>query len=156
MPGLCAPPAQRPGGREVGVDDLTHVGPRCVVVGERLEVDERPVEIEQYREEGRLLRVSAVIWVEREGQKAIVIGKQGELMKRIATKARESLEERFERKVFLEVFVKVKPKWRDAPGFMRTLDQHRYGVGAAEDESDEPAFFAGDEDLLEDEDNSLA
>ncbi|MCB1020224.1 MAG: GTPase Era [Acidobacteria bacterium] len=112
--------------------------------------------IDNWDESPRLLKLSATVYVERSGQKAIVIGKQGELMKRIATKARESLEERFGRKVFLEVFVKVKPKWRDAPGFMRTLDQHRYGVGAAEDESDEPAFFAGDEDLLEDEDNSLA
>ncbi len=96
--------------------------------------------IEKWDESPRLLRLSAVVYVERPGQKAIMLGKQGELMKRIATKARESLEERFHRKVFLEVFVKVKPKWRDAPGFMRTLDRYRYGVSA------DGEFLGGEED----------
>ena len=105
--------------------------------------------IEKWEETLRLLRISAVVYVERPGQKAIVLGKQGELMKRIATKARESLEERFHVKVFLEVFVKVKPRWRDAPGFMHTLDKHRYGLGdEGLGEDDGPA-------LLEDPDDSL-
>ena len=85
--------------------------------------------IDKWDESPKLLRLSATVYVERPGQKAILLGKQGEVMKRIATKARESLEEQFQRKVFLEVFVKVKPNWRDAPGFMRTLDLHRYGMG---------------------------
>ena len=101
--------------------------------------------IDNWDETPRLLRLSATVYVERTGQKAIVLGKQGELMKRIATKARESLEECFHRKVFLEVFVKVKPKWRDAPGFMRTLDEHRYGMGS----DDGPAL------VLDESDDSL-
>ncbi len=91
--------------------------------------------IDKWEETPRLLRLSATVYVERSGQKAIVLGKQGELMKRIATKAREALEDRFAVKVFLEIFVKVKPRWRDAPGFMHTLDQHRYGLGDDNDDS---------------------
>jgi GTP-binding protein Era len=98
--------------------------------------------IDNWEESPKLLRLSATVYVERPGQKAIVLGKQGELMKRIATKARESLEEWFHRKVFLEVFVKVKPKWRDTPGFMRTLDAHRYGL----DSGDGPALVLDDEE----------
>jgi GTP-binding protein Era len=101
--------------------------------------------IDAWDESPRLLKLSATVYVERPGQKGILIGKQGELMKRVASRARESLEERFHRKVFLEVFVKVKPKWRDAPGFMRTLDKHRYGIGAEgevfDEEDDGPAVF---------------
>jgi GTP-binding protein Era len=111
--------------------------------------------IDKWEETVRLLRLSAVVYVERPGQKAIILGKQGELMKSIASKARESLEERFHCKVFLEVFVKVKPKWRDAPGFMLTLDKHRYGIGAdgdmllaEDDELDGPVVLQADDDSI--------
>lgn len=103
------------------------------------------VAIERWEELPRLLRISATIYVERAGQKAILLGKGGEMMKRIATFARESLEKRFERKVFLEVFVKVKSKWRDKPGFMRTLDQRRFALDAVsmvdDDGEDGPVLF---------------
>ena len=103
------------------------------------------VAIEQWEEKPRLLRIAATIYVERAGQKAILLGKGGEMMKRIATFARESLEERFGRKVYLEVFVKVKEKWRDRPGFMRTLDQRRFAldvVGINDgDDDDGPVVF---------------
>lgn len=95
------------------------------------------VAIERWEDEPRLLRIAAAVYVERAGQKAILLGKGGEMMKRIATFARESLEERFGKKVFLEVFVKVKSKWRDRPAFMKTLDQRRFALDAVSVEADD-------------------
>jgi GTP-binding protein Era len=69
------------------------------------------VEIEQYQREGKMLRIGAVIWVEREGQKAIVIGAGGEQLKRIGTAARLQLESLLETKVFLGLFVRVRENW---------------------------------------------
>lgn len=71
------------------------------------------VEIESYKEEGRLVRIRAVIWVERQGQKAIVIGQKGETMKKIGANARLDLEKLVDGKVFLELWVKVKEGWSD-------------------------------------------
>jgi GTP-binding protein Era len=69
------------------------------------------VEIEQFRREGGLLRVAAVIWVERDSQKRIVIGKGGEALKQIGARARRSMEELFDEKVFLQTWVKVSRDW---------------------------------------------
>lgn len=66
------------------------------------------VVIEEFKEEEKLLRISALIWVEREGQKPIVIGKNGERLKLIGTAARKDLEKLFNRKVFLQLWVKFK------------------------------------------------
>ncbi len=104
------------------------------------------VAIDLWEDRPRLLKISATVYVERAGQKAILLGKAGEMMKRIATHSRESLEERFEKKVFLEIFVKVKPKWRDRPGFMKTLDQRRFaldavGVPDGDEDDDGPLVF---------------
>lgn len=93
--------------------------------------------IEQWKESPRLLRLLATIYVERKGQKLIVVGKGGEMLKQIGTRARESLEAQFGRKVFLELFVKVTPKWRDRPSFMKDLDYYRFGTEAGAPE--EPA-----------------
>lgn len=71
------------------------------------------VEIERFVEDGELLRIGAVIWVEREGQKAIVIGKAGARLKEIGAKARISMEKLFGRKVFLETWVRVREGWSD-------------------------------------------
>lgn len=71
------------------------------------------VEIDQFKEEGRLARIHASILVERETQKGIVIGKQGERLKAISTQARQDMERLFGMKVFLEVWVKVKESWRE-------------------------------------------
>lgn len=70
------------------------------------------VEIDQFKEEGRLARIHASIIVERETQKGILIGKQGERLKAISTQARQEMEQLFGMKVFLEVWVKVKEAWR--------------------------------------------
>jgi len=92
------------------------------------------VAIEKWEEKGNLLRLAAVVYVERDGQKGIIIGKGGEMLKRIASSARASLEAAFARKIYMQVFVKVKPGWRDKPAFMKTLDDGRYltGIGGLE------------------------
>ena len=71
------------------------------------------VEIERFTEDGALLRIGAVIWVEREGQKAIVIGKGGTRLKEIGAKARQQMERLFVSKVFLETWVRVREGWSD-------------------------------------------
>ena len=69
------------------------------------------VEIEQFKEEGKMYRISAIIWVERPGQKNILIGKQGEALKQVGTQARKAMEKFYDRKVFLQLWVKVKNSW---------------------------------------------
>ena len=71
------------------------------------------VEIDEFVEEGKLTRIRATILVERETQKGILIGKQGERLKSISTQARQDMERLFGMKVFLEVWVKVKEAWRE-------------------------------------------
>ena len=82
------------------------------------------VEIERFVEEGRMLRIGAVIWVEREGQKAIVIGKGGERLREIGSRAREQMERLFGAKVFLETWVRVREGWSDDEAALRTLGYH--------------------------------
>ncbi len=83
----------------------------------RLLRDELPfsttVEIENFKREGNLLRLGVIIWVEREGQKAIVIGKGGAQLKTIGMQARQSLEGLFACKVHLETWVRVRENWSD-------------------------------------------
>jgi GTP-binding protein Era len=79
------------------------------------------VEIEQFKTEKNLLRISALIWVEREGQKKIIIGKHGEQLKLIGQKAREEMEKLFERKIFLQLWVKVRKGWSDDERALRSL-----------------------------------
>lgn len=69
------------------------------------------VEIEEFRREGELVRIGAVIWVERDSQKQIVIGKGGQVLKQVGKQARQAMEELFEQKVFLQTFVKVSRDW---------------------------------------------
>jgi GTP-binding protein Era len=71
------------------------------------------VEIEKFEVDGALLRIAAVIWVERDSQKAIVIGKGGERLKAISTGARIGMEELFGSKVFLQTWVRVREGWAD-------------------------------------------
>jgi len=79
------------------------------------------VEIEQFAEEGKLLKIGALIWVERDSQKAIVIGKQGAGLKAIGKQARIDMENVFGRKVFLQLWVKVKDKWADDERMLKGL-----------------------------------
>lgn len=71
------------------------------------------VEIESFEMEEELIKISAVIWVERESQKGIVIGKNGITLKEASTQARQDLEKLFDQKVFLKTFVKVRQGWSD-------------------------------------------
>lgn len=91
----------------------------------RLIGDELPyaatVEIEKFEVDGALRRINAVIVVDRDGHKAIVIGKGGETLKRIASEARQDMERLFDGKVFLEVFVKVKSGWADDERLLKSL-----------------------------------
>jgi GTP-binding protein Era len=77
------------------------------------------VEIEKFEEDGALLRIAAVVWVEREGQKPIVIGKGGERLKAISTAARAGMEQLFGRKVFLETWCRVREGWSDDEAALR-------------------------------------
>jgi len=69
------------------------------------------VEIERFIDEGGRYRINALIWVEREGQKAIVIGNRGDALKAAASQARQEMQKLFDRPVHLEVWVKVKKSW---------------------------------------------
>jgi GTPase len=80
------------------------------------------VVVEQYKEEGKLTRIAATIFCEREGQKRILIGKGGENMKKIGTAARFEIERMTGNKVFLELFVKVREDWRQSRQFVEELD----------------------------------
>ncbi len=71
------------------------------------------VEIERFEVDGALFRIGAVIWVERSGQKGIVIGKSGERLREIGTRARQQMEKLFDAKVFLETWVRVREGWSD-------------------------------------------
>jgi GTP-binding protein Era len=70
------------------------------------------VDIDKYEEQEKLIKIMASIYVEQDSQKGIIIGKKGDMLKKIGTEARIEIEELIENKVFLELFVKVKKDWR--------------------------------------------
>jgi GTP-binding protein Era len=78
--------------------------------------------VEGFEEGAKLVRIRAAIYVEREGQKGIVIGERGAMLKRIGTEARKDLEELLGVKIFLELQVKVLRDWRDKPALVRQMD----------------------------------
>ncbi len=86
------------------------------------------VGVEKWEDLPKLLRIAANIYVERDGQKGILVGAGGSQLKQIGTAAREEIERFFGKKAFLELFVKVKPGWRDDPAFLNELDW-RYSMG---------------------------
>lgn len=90
------------------------------------------VAIDNWEETPRLLRIFATIYVERGGQKAIIIGAQGGSLKRIGTRAREEMERLLGQKIFLDLHVKVEPNWREKPAFLDALD---WRTMAGKDES---------------------
>ncbi len=79
------------------------------------------VEIEQFDDEEKLYRIGAVIYVERDGQKSIVIGKKGELLKSVGKGARIEMQNLFGRKVFLRLWVKVREGWGDNERMLKNL-----------------------------------
>jgi GTP-binding protein Era len=78
--------------------------------------------VDTWEEKPKLFKIAATIYVERTGQKAILIGAQGQMLKTVGTAARLELERLLERKVFLSLFVKVKPNWREDPSFLNAVD----------------------------------
>lgn len=83
------------------------------------------VEIEEFKDDNGMLRIRAVIYVERDSQKGIIIGKSGAALKRVGTEARQEAEEFFGKKIFLEIYVKVAKEWRDKENTLR-----RFGYNA--------------------------
>jgi len=79
------------------------------------------VVVEEFKEEAKLLRIRAVIMVERESQKGIVIGHKGAALKKLGMTARKDIERFFDKKVFLELYVKVEKDWRDRDTMLRTF-----------------------------------
>ena len=77
------------------------------------------VEVESFKEEPGLIRISALIYVERESQKGILIGNEGKALKKVGKEARLDMEDFFQKKVFLELLVKVKKDWRNNERFIK-------------------------------------
>ncbi len=89
--------------------------------------------VERWEETPKLTRIFATIYVEREAQKGIVIGTKGGLLKKVGTLARQEMEALFSRKIFLELYVKVRPRWREDPRFLAELDWRKaLGSGSTE------------------------
>jgi GTP-binding protein Era len=83
------------------------------------------VAVEQFEEGARVTRIAAAIYCEREGQKGILVGKGGAMLKKIGTAARLQIEKMVGTRVFLELFVKVQPGWRESHHFVEELDWRR-------------------------------
>jgi GTPase len=83
------------------------------------------VVVERFEDSDKLIKIAAAIYCERDGQKGILIGKGGQKLKEIGTAARMELEELLGKKIFLELFVKVKPGWRQSAAFVEELDWRR-------------------------------
>jgi GTPase len=125
-----------PEGEPIYDSELLTIHPERFLVGERirekvleLTSEELPfstaVVIERWEddEEKDLTRIYATILVEREGQKKIVVGRQGQMIKNIGTAARLDLEDFLERHIYLELFVRVEPGWREDRSVLATLDR---------------------------------
>jgi GTP-binding protein Era len=80
------------------------------------------VEVDKWEEGPELTRIFATIRVERPGQKGIIIGAKGAMLKKIGTEARLEMEHLFERRIHLELHVRVQPDWREKPAFLNALD----------------------------------
>lgn len=83
------------------------------------------VAIEEFEEGPKLTRISATIFCEREGHKRILVGRQGQMLKAIGTRARQQIEKMLGVKLYLELFVKVHPNWRESRQFVEELDWRR-------------------------------
>jgi GTP-binding protein Era len=114
--------------------------------------------VDKYEEKPKLLRISATIYVEREGQKGILIGAGGDTLKQIGTDARKELEKLLGSKIFMELFVKVQANWRQNSQMVKMLDWHRQleelqERQSPEDEEDDPESEDELEEAEDDEDD---
>ena len=83
----------------------------------------RLLSLDQFKEDEKRIRISAVIYVERDSQKGIIIGHQGVALKKVSMESRKALERFFDKSIFLEIFVKVDKDWRNSS---RELDSFGY------------------------------
>ena len=81
------------------------------------------VRVERFKEEEKLIRINAVIYVERDSQKGIIIGHQGVALKKVNSEARKALEKFFDKHIYLETYVKVDKDWRSS---QKELDSFGY------------------------------
>src|SRR5579863_823211 len=95
------------------------------------------VKVDKYEELPKLLRIEATMNVERDSQKKILIGRKGEMLKKIGTLARKELEQLLDTKIYLGLFVKVVPDWRENPQRVRDLDWHAQLEALGQDEERE-------------------
>ena len=110
--------------REKAIDLTYHEVPHALAVV-----------VDRFAEEPKILRIHATLYVERDSQKKILIGHKGEMLKKVGTAARQELEVLLGTQVFLELFVKVDPGWREDPMKVRELDWHAQLEALAEDQS---------------------
>ena len=110
--------------REKAIDLTYHEVPHALAVV-----------VDQFEEHPNLLRVHATLNVERDSQKKILIGHRGEMLKKVGTAARKELESLLGTKVFLGLFVKVAPDWRENPQKVRELDWHTQLEALATDQA---------------------
>jgi len=80
------------------------------------------VAVDSWEDTPKLIRIYATIYVERAGQKGIIIGAGGAVLKNIGTLARQEMERLFGRKIYLDLHIKVQPNWREKPAFLAALD----------------------------------
>jgi GTP-binding protein Era len=114
--------------------------------------------VDKYEEKPKLLRIGATIYVEREGQKGILIGAGGDTLKHIGTDARKELEKLLGSKIFMELFVKVQANWRQNSQMVKMLDWHRQleelqERQSPEDDDDDPEREDELEEAKDDEDD---
>lgn len=83
------------------------------------------VAVEQFKEDAKKIHIHAVIYVERDSQKGIIIGRQGKALKKVATEARRDLERFFGKAIFLETYVKVDKDWRSSDRELRNFGYHQ-------------------------------
>jgi GTP-binding protein Era len=112
--------------REKAIDLTYHEVPHALAVV-----------VDKFAEEPKILRIDATLYVERDSQKKILIGHKGEMLKKVGTQARKELEALLGTKIFLEMFVKVDPDWRENPMKVRELDWHAQLQALAEDQAAE-------------------
>jgi len=141
---LSAIIARLPEGPAFFPDDYLTDSPERFIVAESIREkillltrDEVPhsvaVLVDQWEDKPHITRVAATIYVERPGQKIIIVGAKGAMLKRIGTEARLELEALLGRRFYLELFVKVQPGWRENPAFLRELDWRAvYGEPSAD------------------------
>jgi GTP-binding protein Era len=94
------------------------------------------VEVEKWEETSKVLRIEMTLTVERASQKKILIGKKGEMLKEIGTRARKELEEILSAKIYLGLFVKVAENWRENPMAVRELDWHTHMEALSSEDSE--------------------